>query len=172
MCPSIPGHKNDNSLFPASLDSSSDQRSESYFSDNLSQEIKDQIFDLPSFLTPEQRHYVGAQLMKIDEPKLGKGISTLKFESEIEVQKSFIKLAKNYFDGKTLKFESEIEVQKLFIKLAKNYFDGKTTMKAIEYYENITRNQIDYICLKFKEFLFVTEGPDPKVEKLSKFFHR
>ena len=147
MCPSIPGHKNDNSLFPASLDSSSDQRSESYFSDNLSQEIKDQIFDLPSFLTPEQRHYVGAQLMKIDEPKLGKGISTLKFESEIEVQKSFI-------------------------KLAKNYFDGKTTMKAIEYYENITRNQIDYICLKFKEFLFVTEGPDPKVEKLSKFFHR
>ena len=70
-----------------------------------------------------------------------------------------------------LQFESAIEVQKLFVKLVKNYFDGQTPLKAVEYYENVTRDHLDYLCDSFSEFLIVTEATDPVTSKMATLYN-
>ena len=150
MCPPLPGARGlDNFWGDSSVASSLERASlETDMSESLPPEIKEQIFDLPSFITPEQRNYVGERILNIC--------------TDLE------KHDKDQWNE--LKFENEIEVQKLFVKLAKNYFDGSTTLEAVQYYENLTREHLDYICSKFGEFLLLTEGPDPLTNEFGTLF--
>ena len=63
MCPPVSGNRSSDSIFgdsPASPLSENLSR-DNILSASLPPEIKEQIFDLPSFITQEQRNYVGEQ---------------------------------------------------------------------------------------------------------------
>jgi len=145
MCPPLPGRNAE--MLCDSVASSFENRSDTEMSESQ-QDIDEQFWDLPSFITPKQRRYVGKRVRKIC--------------AELE------KDDRNRWHQ--LDFDNTQDLQKHFIKLAKNYFDGSTTAEAIKYYENLTLRQLDYICLIFSEFLIVTEGPDPITREYAKLF--
>ena len=97
-------------LLGESVPSSFENRSENELSEQLPDAIKDQLFDLPSFITPEQRSYVGNQILNICE------------DMSSYMKKRMVDIAE---------IENHLELQKLFVKLAKNYFDGSTTLEGM-----------------------------------------
>jgi hypothetical protein len=132
-----------------SVSSSLEKSCESETAEVLPQEIKEQMVDLPSFITADQRVYIGKELYRLCD------------ELERNEREKW----------RELQFESAIEVQKLFVKLVKNYFDGQTPLKAVEYYENLTRDHLDYLCDSFSEFLIVTEATDPVTSKMATLYN-
>ena len=103
MCPPVTGGRGE-MLLGESVPSSFENRSENELSEQLPDAIKDQLFDLPSFITPEQRSYVGNQILNICDNMpsyMKKRMIDADIENDIELQKLFVKLAKNYFDGST-----------------------------------------------------------------------